>query len=515
MSCFALYDPTNQLTSATYSTASGGHQPANESYSYTANGNRNSTGYTTGSPNLMMSDGTFDYQYDADGNRASRTQIAATYSADYRTTYTWDYRNRLTDVQFYDNDGVLTKHVHFVYDVLNQLIGEEDDDTGSGTYNQEQWYVVEGGQPALVFNGSGALVERNLLAPNAAGVDAVMAQGAVTSLAQADVVTWTADDRLGTPRDILSNSGTVLNHVVDNAFGETAYQSDPSVTWWAGFGGGHVDPETGMVQNGHRWYDPNTGKWLSQDPIDFRGRDGDLSRYVGNDPTNAHDPSGEITLGQAGAMAFTPMFLWPMILAAEEQGQAQQQAAADNGAEIQARFQQAQQFNNQFAQAAGHGVNEWGEAIGGLQGGAVAPFPFCMTQIAIATAAMGQAGAPAGAQGANVDGLLGGMAGGALMGGFVGFAGAVGVITFFTFAPLTVPVGGVISFGVWTMLGGTVGGFGAGMIAGANINNFDDAFDAAFWNWTTVGAAAAGAAGGFIKNLPFVAIKGLPEIVSL
>lgn len=34
------YDPTNQLTSATYTTASGGHQPANESFSFDLNGNR-------------------------------------------------------------------------------------------------------------------------------------------------------------------------------------------------------------------------------------------------------------------------------------------------------------------------------------------------------------------------------------------------------------------------------------------------------------------------------------------
>src|SRR5487761_1695027 len=63
------YDPTNQLTSATYTTASGGHQPANESYSFDLNGNRNSTGYSTGSNNLITSDGTFNYTHDADGNQ--------------------------------------------------------------------------------------------------------------------------------------------------------------------------------------------------------------------------------------------------------------------------------------------------------------------------------------------------------------------------------------------------------------------------------------------------------------
>src|SRR5581483_3634524 len=124
------YDPANQLTSASYSTSTGGHQPANESYSFDANGNRNNTGYGTGSDNLMSSDGTYDYTYDADGNLTERTQISSTYSTDYETTYTWDYRDRLTDVKDYDNSNALTEHVHYVYDVFDHLIATEVDPTG-------------------------------------------------------------------------------------------------------------------------------------------------------------------------------------------------------------------------------------------------------------------------------------------------------------------------------------------------------------------------------------------------
>lgn len=69
------YDPTNQLTSATYTTAPGGHQPANESFSFDKNGNRTMTGYSTGNDNLLTSDGTFNYQHDADGNTTVRTRI--------------------------------------------------------------------------------------------------------------------------------------------------------------------------------------------------------------------------------------------------------------------------------------------------------------------------------------------------------------------------------------------------------------------------------------------------------
>jgi uncharacterized protein RhaS with RHS repeats len=39
-------------------------------------------------------------------------------------------------------------------------------------------------------------------------------------------------------------------------------------------------------------YDPTTGRWLMEDPIDFDAGDANLFRYVGNNPTNATDPSG-------------------------------------------------------------------------------------------------------------------------------------------------------------------------------------------------------------------------------
>jgi YD repeat-containing protein len=99
------YDPTNQLTSATYTTATGGHQPTNENYSFDANGNRDSTGYSTAADNLMTSDGTFNYTHDADGNTTSRTRISSATASDYLITYTWDYRNRLTDVEYYNNSS--------------------------------------------------------------------------------------------------------------------------------------------------------------------------------------------------------------------------------------------------------------------------------------------------------------------------------------------------------------------------------------------------------------------------
>ncbi|MCF6245636.1 MAG: RHS repeat-associated core domain-containing protein, partial [Sulfurovum sp.] len=41
-----------------------------------------------------------------------------------------------------------------------------------------------------------------------------------------------------------------------------------------------------------RYYDPNTQRFLSLDPIGFEAGDFNFYRYVGNDPVNFRDPSG-------------------------------------------------------------------------------------------------------------------------------------------------------------------------------------------------------------------------------
>lgn len=57
------------------------------------------------------------------------------------------------------------------------------------------------------------------------------------------------------------------------------------------FQGREYDWDTGFYYFRARWYDPDTGRWLSKDPI---GISGGLNQYVfcGNNPVNRIDPSG-------------------------------------------------------------------------------------------------------------------------------------------------------------------------------------------------------------------------------
>ena len=60
----------------------------------------------------------------------------------------------------------------------------------------------------------------------------------------------------------------------------------------SGYAGGLYDQDTDLVRFGARDYDPETGRWTSQDPILFESGLTNLYSYVGSNPVNLFDSSG-------------------------------------------------------------------------------------------------------------------------------------------------------------------------------------------------------------------------------
>jgi RHS repeat-associated protein len=83
------------------------------------------------------------------------------------------------------------------------------------------------------------------------------------------------------------DGSSTLAEIAYDAFGNIASSDTPAtVDVLFGYTGREYDAETGLNYHRARYYDPNTGRWLSEDPIGTAD-DANLYRYVGNYVTGA------------------------------------------------------------------------------------------------------------------------------------------------------------------------------------------------------------------------------------
>ncbi len=338
------YDNRDQLTAASTAAISGLTPPftvpTSESYNLDSNGNRKSGSTSqsaSGSHNRLQTDGTYDYQYDGEGNVVLRSKTGVWEA----TSYAWDHRNRLVSVtthpyyyypNVYTSGGTNTpgdyqnyysQRTEYVYDAFDQRVGKRTATygwIGSETWSRSEAFVWADGQEVLRLvdsdgqgtNESFRVASRYLFGD---AVDQVLADeqydgnGPVVSSGSASSQTgetlWTLGDHLGSIRDVVDNSGVIRQHVVYDSFGnrvrEVDYNSSgtqiakshaDAIDELFGYTGSDWDEDVGLQYNRARWYDPATGRWLSQDPIGFAGGDANLYRYVGNHPTMSVDPNG-------------------------------------------------------------------------------------------------------------------------------------------------------------------------------------------------------------------------------
>jgi RHS repeat-associated protein len=283
------YDSRDQLTGADHSAAAN----PDESYAYDANGNRISShihgnGYQTGPGNRLLSDGTFNYAYDDEGNLIRRTEITTGKVREF----TWDYRNRLVSVTDKDASGTATQVVTFGYDALDRRISKAVDTTpGDPADVGLTLFVYDRGDVILDFTAgddSGStppvLAQRYLRGPAA---DLVFAQEDGTGTTR-----WQLTDHLGTVRDLVDGNGATVNHVRYDSFGNVIGQTSPLTTGRYLFTGREFDIQTGLYYYRARYYAADMGRFIGEDPLGVAGPDSNAYRYVKNGPVSFLDPQG-------------------------------------------------------------------------------------------------------------------------------------------------------------------------------------------------------------------------------
>lgn len=276
------YDDRDQLTGADHADAAN----PDETYEYNANGNRiqshlHSSNYVTGLANRLLSDGSYNYEYDAEGNRIRQTEIA---SGKYRD-FDYDHRNRLVAVIDYSSGGVVLQTVEFAYDAIGRRISK----TVNGAITQ---FVYDGHNVLLDFvdaDGVGGsepiLSQRYMHGPV---IDQVLAQESAEGS-----VLWLLADHLGTTRDLVDETGQLVNHIKYDSYGKVIEQADPSNEPRYLFTGRELDTELKLYYLRTRYYDASLGQLISEDSLGFI--DGvNMRTYARNRPVSLADPFGTL-----------------------------------------------------------------------------------------------------------------------------------------------------------------------------------------------------------------------------
>jgi RHS repeat-associated protein len=241
-----------------------------DNFSYDAAGNRTDKNALVDAANRLRRFNGDTMLYDLDGNLIRRYRL--TDSVIFNQRLYWNSIGQIDSIR--TTRSASTQTTSFGYDGFGRRVRKT---VGAST----SYYVFSSGRVIGEYTGGGVLTKAYAYQP---GVDHPHA------VYQASAWHYYATDGRGNVRGLLNSAGTgVEAEYKYTPYGDTVSTSG-SLANAIRFSGREYDGETGLYYVRARYYDPTSGRFVSEDA----GALIDYNRYVyaGNDPVNKRDPSG-------------------------------------------------------------------------------------------------------------------------------------------------------------------------------------------------------------------------------
>jgi RHS repeat-associated protein len=222
--------------------------------------------YVTNNLNQNTAAGDTSYEYDTNGNLVSKDERGQSWS------YEYDSNNRL--VRVVQPDGTDTK---YEYDALGNRVAKVYDSSRTE-------YLVDPfgfGDVIGEYNGSGALV-----AKYSHGLGLV-------SRTDAEGTKFYDFNSIGSTVGLTGEGGKYINRYRYLPFGNSLSEDEAVPNPFEFVGQfGIMEENNGLDYMRGRFYDSETGRFTSPDPIGLNGGDINLYRYANNSPLIQLDPGG-------------------------------------------------------------------------------------------------------------------------------------------------------------------------------------------------------------------------------
>ena len=200
------------------------------------------------------------FSFDLEGQTLTRANESGA------ARFDWDARGRLKGVTLPDG-----RIIDYGYDAL----GRRTSRTAGGVTTT---FLHDGDDVVLDRASDGGTVDYL----NGPGIDEKLRQSSAGS------ALYFLHDHLRSTVALTGAGGSVVERLQYEPYGESAGSQFTRY----GFTGRERDPSTGLIYYRARWYDPQQGRFVSEDRLGLAGQDPNLYTYVLNDPLNNFDPLG-------------------------------------------------------------------------------------------------------------------------------------------------------------------------------------------------------------------------------
>ena len=267
------YDNADRLTTSTSTLPN-----QNESYTFDDVGNRTSShlssvyGYQQGSFNRLASTQQASYSFDNNGNLTSKSEGTA------KWYYSYDRENRLMNAAKFG--GLMpraSENINYQYDAFGRRVVRQDKKTGRTEFTHDGMDVIQD----RFEKNDGSISTTNYV--NGLGIDDKL------KLTNGSTSRYFLTDHLGSTVGMADTNGNITESASYDSFGRTI---SSNLTTRYQYTGRETDEKTGLMYYRARQYDPQIGRFTSEDPIGFAGGDVNLYGYARNKPLRFIDSLG-------------------------------------------------------------------------------------------------------------------------------------------------------------------------------------------------------------------------------
>ncbi|MFD7500380.1 putative T7SS-secreted protein [Streptomyces sp. NPDC059850] len=223
------------------------------------------TGERTYTGTRITRAGSRRYEHDDAGRLTLRRRTRLSRKPD-TWHYTWDAEDRLTSVT--TPDGTVWR---YLYDPLGRRTTKQRLATDGETVLEQTDFTWDG--PILI--------EQTTATPDLPNpVTLTWDHDGLRPIAQTERITEATTQReidarffaiitdlAGAPTELVDESGTIAWHTRSTLWGTTTWAANSTAYTPLRFPGQYFDPETGLHYNFHRYYDPDSARYLSPDPL--------------------------------------------------------------------------------------------------------------------------------------------------------------------------------------------------------------------------------------------------------